>query len=95
MTAANAKPQQEHPNSNFEVQVERVAQLFHTLDPVPFRERDLDCEAEEFIVGWARELPRSQPIRIVVHLPESEAASEHGGDLGHALRQYFSTAPTA
>ena len=39
-----------------ELRVNKVAQLFHTLDPFPFRERDLDKEAEEFIVGWAREL---------------------------------------
>ncbi len=42
-----------------ELRVENTAQLFHTLDPFPFRERDLDREAEEFIVGWAQELPGS------------------------------------
>jgi len=35
-----------------ELRVNEIAQLFHTLDPFPFRERDLDREAEEFIVGW-------------------------------------------
>ena len=34
-----------------ELHVNEIAQLFHTLDPSPFRERDLDREAEEFIVG--------------------------------------------
>ncbi len=72
-----------------EVRVEKVAQLFHTLDPFPFRDRDLDTEAEEFIVGCSRELPRAQPIKIVVHLPAAEAQSEHGRELGHALRRYF------
>jgi hypothetical protein len=72
-----------------EIQVDKVAQLFHTLDPFPFRERDLDREAEEFIVGWARELPRKTPIEIVVHLPAAEAGSEHASELGKALRAYF------
>ncbi len=40
------------------------------MDPSPFREKDLDPEAEEFIVGWARELPRDRPLRIVIHLTE-------------------------
>ena len=40
-----------------EIRVDEIAQLFHTLDPFPFREKDLDQEAEEYIVGWARELP--------------------------------------
>ena len=45
-----------------ELRVNEIAQLFHTLDPFPFRERDLAREAEEFIVGWARELPAQLPV---------------------------------
>src|SRR5262249_2853062 len=71
------------------LQVEKVAQLFDTLDPLPFRERDLDRDAEEFIVGWARELPRHKPIVIQIHLPKVEAESEHGRDVGHAIKSYF------
>ena len=51
-----------------EIRVDRLAQLFHTLDPFPFWEKDLDQEAEEYIVGWARELPDKRPIRIAVHV---------------------------
>lgn len=29
-----------------ELRVENVAQIFHTLDPFPFRERDLDREGK-------------------------------------------------
>jgi hypothetical protein len=72
-----------------EIQIDHVAQLFDTLDPFPFHERDLDKEAEEFIVGWARELPKTGPIRIVVHLPGNEVDSEQGRALGKALRRYF------
>ena len=72
-----------------ELQVEKIGQLFNTFDPMPFRERDLDREAEEYIVGWARELPRTIPIRILIHIPSSEAASEHARELGRALNQYF------
>lgn len=72
-----------------ELRVDEIAQLFHTLDPSPFRERDLDREAEEFIVGWARELPADQPIRIVVHLPENELQSKAAKDLAEAIRGYF------
>ena len=54
------------------LRVDNIDQLFHTLDPFPFRERDLDREAEEYIVGWARELASDQPIKIVVHFPDNE-----------------------
>ena len=72
-----------------EIQVDKVAQLFATLDPLPFRERDLDREAEDYIVDWARELPKSEPIHLLVHLPAAEAQGEHARDLAKAMRAYF------
>jgi hypothetical protein len=72
-----------------EVRVDKISQLFDTLDPFPFRDRDLDEHAEEYIVGWARELPRNQAIRIVIHAPESELQSEPANQLGAALNRYF------
>lgn len=80
---------QERVGQAIELRVERVAQLFQTLDPFPFPEKDLDREAEEFIVGWARELPRDGDIRIIVHLPQSEVTSEHAKSLGEAIGRYF------
>ena len=64
-----------------EVRVEEIAQLFDTLDPFPFRERDLDKHAEEYIVSWARELPRNQPIKIIIHAPENELRGQHANQL--------------
>ncbi|HWM48983.1 MAG TPA: hypothetical protein VNR11_18940 [Xanthobacteraceae bacterium] len=78
------------PASTIELRVDEIEQLFHTLDPFPFRERDLDAEAEEFIVGWARELPRDRPITIVVHVPDTPAQIAAARDLEPALHQYFS-----
>jgi hypothetical protein len=73
-----------------ELRVDEIAQLFHTLDPFPFRERDLDREAEDFIVGWARELPVDQPIRIVIHFPGNVAQTHASRELGDAFSRYFS-----
>jgi hypothetical protein len=72
-----------------EVRVHEVAQLFSSFDPSPFRERDLDDDAEDYIVGWARELPAKAPLRIVVHLPELEARKARELDIGAAIANYF------
>jgi hypothetical protein len=56
-----------------EIRLSNPAQLFHTLDPTPFREGDLAKEAEDYVVVWARELPPEAPIRIVIHLPPGPA----------------------
>ena len=78
------------PDEVIELRVNEIAQLFHTLDPFPFRERDLDREAEEFIVGWARELPIDQPIRIVVHFPNSDIQTRAAKELNEAFSRFFS-----
>ena len=73
-----------------ELRVDKIAQLFHTLDPFPFRERDLDREAEDYIVGWARELPSDQRIRIVVHFSDSDIQKAASHELSEAFGRYFS-----
>ena len=75
--------------SPIEVRVENISQLFDTLDPYPFSERDLDSDAEEYIVGWARELPRDAPISIVIHMPAAEVAKQDAKALTTALNRYF------
>jgi hypothetical protein len=72
-----------------EVRVDEASQLFNTLDPFPFRERDLDKDAEEYLVSWARELPATAAIKIVVHLPAAEIQTEKTKELEVALTRYF------
>src|SRR5678809_1104503 len=79
----------QNPVTPIEVKVENISQLFNTLDPFPFSERDLDKQAEEYIVGWARELPRHHAIRIIIHLPSSELAQNDPNTVALALRRYF------
>ena len=72
-----------------EVRVENISQLFDTLDPYPFPDRDLDSDAEEYIVSWARELPRDAPISIVIHMPAAEASKQDASTLRSAFNRYF------
>jgi len=67
-----------------------VGQLFQTLDPLPFRERDLDAAVEEYIVGWAGELSPKGPLTIVLHLPAVQAEREEARHAGEAIRNFFS-----
>ena len=40
--------------AELELHVGEMRQLFNAMDPAPFRERDLDPNAEEYIVVWGR-----------------------------------------
>jgi hypothetical protein len=75
--------------NTIEIRILDIAQLFHSLDPFPFREKDLDKDAEEFIVGWARELRTDEPLRIVVQLPERQASTPEAHDIDAAITRYF------
>lgn len=72
-----------------EVRLDKLAQLFNSLDPSPFHERDLDDEAEAHIVGWARELPERAPLTIVLDLPGEEAGKARLRDVAMSLANYF------
>jgi hypothetical protein len=75
--------------ATIELRLTTLGQLFNTLDPSPFHERDLDDDAEAYIVGWARELPQDEPLRLVVHLPEAEARKAEERGVETALAHYF------
>ena len=51
-----------------EMKLSSLAQLFNSMDPSPFHERDLDRDAEAFIVSWAQEHAKAQPFKLVIHL---------------------------
>jgi hypothetical protein len=59
------------------------------MDPSPFHERDLDDDAEEFIVGWAREYPRRDPVSLVVHVNQLPAHEDAEHLLETAVHNYF------
>lgn len=72
-----------------EIELRQVAQLFNTLDPSPFRDSDLDPEAEEYIVDSAMDLPKNVPIEIVIHLPPGELSQASAVDISSAVKNYF------
>lgn len=71
-----------------EVKVSDIHELFHSLDPSPFPNKDLDRDAEEFIVGWAREFPKRVPLEIRVHLPQAVDEELHAR-IEEAIHNYF------
>ncbi len=72
-----------------ELRLREISQLFNSLDPSPFNEQDLDRDAEEFIVGWARELPRRRPLRLVLHLEQPLPDGRDSASVIEAVHHYF------
>ncbi len=72
-----------------ELRIGELRQLFHTLDPSPFRERDLDPNAEDFIVGWARDLSRKTRLAMHVYV-DRPVAPQEPAEVHDAVRAFFS-----
>ena len=72
-----------------EVRLREVRQLFDALDPSPFREKDLDPDAEEYIVESAKELPSGTLCVLVIHLDRPTGLPDEERAVGDAIRVHF------
>ncbi len=73
-----------------DIRISDLRQLFNSLDPSPFHERDLDREAEEFIVGWADEYPLQSPLELVIRVPPEQLEQARQSNVPQAVHNYFS-----
>src|SRR3954470_22308710 len=72
-----------------EVHVRELSQLFNSMDPSPFLDKDLDVDAEEFITAWARELPRDKPLALLVHLDQPLVEPRQGAMLRDSVHAFY------
>ena len=71
-----------------ELRLNELSQLFNSMDPTPFHNKDLDRDAEEFIESWALEFPQGSRFRITVHLARMPA-EDPTQVVTDAIRNYF------
>lgn len=82
-------PRTQREAHRVELNLRDVNQLFNTIDPSPFREKDLDREAEEFIVSWTREFPLREPVVLVIYLSELPIAKDVAPMVEQSVQHYF------
>jgi hypothetical protein len=74
------KPTSAPPVHQISLRLHEIGQLFNSMDPTPFRHRDLDPDAEEFIESWAQEFPSGSRFLLVIHL-QQKPDEEHPAEL--------------
>jgi hypothetical protein len=72
-----------------ELSVGELRQLFNAMDPAPFRERDLDPNAEDYIVAWAREASRTAPLALRVTISREPVTAASTQVLRDSVHGYF------
>jgi len=71
------------------LRVRELRQLFDTLDPAPFLERELDERMAEYVESSAAELPRHVSLRLEVHLPAAQIESGEPERVEAAVRKHY------
>lgn len=72
-----------------ELNLRDIDQLFNTMDPSPFHEKDLDDDAAEFILSWAQEFHRPEPVDLIVHLEKMPDGHNAQRLVEDAVHHYF------
>ncbi|HTL47769.1 MAG TPA: hypothetical protein VL688_06865 [Verrucomicrobiae bacterium] len=72
-----------------ELRLRGITQLFNSMDPSPFHEKDLDHDAEEFIVSWAQEYPSKAPLALRIYLDQGAENKETADLVCQAIQHYF------
>jgi hypothetical protein len=73
-----------------EIELRDINQLFNTIDASPFHEKDLDADAEEFIVSWAQEFPLQDPLVLAIHVTRDDPMRTPDALVETAVHNYFS-----
>ncbi len=68
--ATRARYRVEDGRSCIDLTLRHSGQLFEGRDPAPFRERDLDDDAVDYLLAAAQDIPRKEPLTIVVTISE-------------------------
>jgi hypothetical protein len=74
---------------HIELNLKSIDQLFNTMDPSPFHEKDLDDDAAEFILSWAQEFQRHEPVDLIVHLERLPEGHDSQRLVEDAVHHYF------
>jgi hypothetical protein len=71
------------------LRVREIAQLFNSMDPTPFLNKDLDPAANSFIETWASVYSSRSNFHITIHLKLWPEYSDPNGKINEAIHNHF------
>ena len=72
-----------------DLSVREIRQLFHSLDPSPFYDRDLDDDAAAFIIDSARVKANRAEFALRVHVEETPQHADPAAVVEQAVHAHF------
>lgn len=79
----------QHPTHTLALRVHTLQQLFNSLDPTPFLNKDLDRACEAYIENWALSLPHDSHLHLTLHIEQVSDPAAAGELLAEAIHNYY------
>ncbi|ADE11791.1 hypothetical protein [Sideroxydans lithotrophicus] len=77
------------PVHRLALRVHEIAQLFNSMDPTPFLNKDLDPQANEYIESWASTHPLNSRLQLTIHLELWPEDGDPTSLLTEAIHNHF------
>lgn len=77
------------PVHRLALRVREMAQLFNSMDPTPFLNKDLDPSANDFIETWATGHPLNSRFHLTIHIEQWPESGDPTGMLTEAIHNHF------
>lgn len=74
---------------HLELRVSELVQLFNSLDPTPFLNKDLDRSAEAYVENWALGLPPKSRLHITIHVAHLPVEGNATALMTEAIHNHF------
>lgn len=78
------------PIHRLALRVREITQLFNSMDPMPFLNKDLNSEVEDFIETWASEFAPGNRFHITIHIEQWPSDGDPSEMLIGAIHNHFS-----
>ena len=78
-----------HPTHTLNMRVRELQQLFNSLDPTPFLNKDLDRACEVFIENWALSLPHDSHLHLTIHVENLAVPSDASELVAGAVHNHY------
>ena len=75
--------------ASLELSIIDPMQLFNSMDPAPFHERDLDSEVVDYIVDWAQEVAPEAPLELIVTVHHAAPPANGAALISDAVHTSF------
>ncbi|HNX16895.1 MAG TPA: hypothetical protein PKM50_01045 [Methanoregula sp.] len=72
-----------------EIKLTSINQLFNSFDPAPFYEKEIDTQAEHYIVDTVRDFPAKTKFKIHIYLPPALVESDEAKKTIPAIHNHF------